>query len=147
MNTTRDFLGWRQDDNEEVSEDVPTPQGAPPHGDIRAWIKEASSIEKEIKRLNAVRKPLLEKKKNLESHIAYFIDQSGHVGVKTEGTSALRFDKVVRRRGKKEGLHGAITAHFCADFGAKNTVFEDDFGGRLMDWTGSGDASQQHHLW
>jgi len=109
--------GWRQ-----VASPVAPPNAAPegpaPDGGIREWIQEAGSITKELRTLSCRRRKLTKRKTYLERHISYFIGESGYPGVKSNGTAAVRTEKVVRKRGRKADRERAAQA-VLEDIGLK----------------------------
>ena len=102
--------GWRQDTGPVSSSRDAAPEGPAPEGGIREWIQEAGSITKELKTLSDRRRALSKRKGYLERHISFFIGESGYPGVKSNGTVAVRTEKVVRKRGRKADRERAAQA-------------------------------------
>lgn len=69
--------------------------------DIRGGIKELQSIDQELKRLNAQRRKLTTRKKQIEQNVLQFLQKSDQPGVKYKGTAAISREKNHRPRRKE----------------------------------------------
>ena len=87
---------------------------------IKGFISEVGKIDAEIKRLNAQKRKLHDRKKDLERRILAFLEKNEQAGVKYRGTAVIAKDRVRRGRRKKKDQE-KDSADILKKYGIRNS--------------------------